>query len=105
MTEQDDILKRFDEYFLNTPKAEIDNTVAIVNSLGFEGISVDDYFDQLNSSTSFDIINEEMCADMELTPFYNKMFLLVSMGTALVTTLTPVVLKNQTIENPFLIAA
>ena len=64
MTQEEQILNLFDEYFKNTPKSEIEKDVKSISGLGTDGISFEDYVAVLNKVTSFSLIETGICDDI-----------------------------------------
>lgn len=52
MNTEEKILDLFDDYFKSASAEEIARDVAFVNSIGTNGITLEEYLDNLNHSTS-----------------------------------------------------
>jgi hypothetical protein len=53
MTHEESILSLFDQYFSNADKQEIQKDVEYINSLGKDGVTFEQYLENLDSITAF----------------------------------------------------
>lgn len=79
MTQEDTILALFDEYFATADKNEIERDVKFVNSIGKEGITFEQYLENLDSITAFPIAETGVCDDIAYSDYYNNLIAAVSM--------------------------
>lgn len=79
MTQEDNILALFDQYFAKADKKEIENDVAYINSLGTEGISFEQYLENLDAITAFPLAETGVCDDIAYSDYYNNLISAVSM--------------------------
>lgn len=79
MTQEDNILSLFEQYFATADKQEIQKDVAYVNSLGKDGISFEQYLENLDSITAFPIAETGVCDDIAYSDYYTNLISAVSM--------------------------
>ncbi|MBK9639258.1 MAG: hypothetical protein IPO63_16210 [Bacteroidetes bacterium] len=80
MKNNNNILDLLKQYLENASNEEIIDDVSFVNSIGFDGISVSDYFARLGN---WDIVLDEgitICDDIKHAQTYNNYFANVDMG-------------------------
>lgn len=80
MFNDEEILNLFDNYFQNAPKEEIEKDVNYIRSLGFEGVTFDEYVNILNNVTSLSLNEAGICDDITYSDFFNKLIGRIDMG-------------------------
>jgi len=81
MNNEDKILELFDNYFRSAPSEEVEKDLAYINSIGFEGISFEEYVGILNTSTSFNLKEIGLCDDIAFADLFNNSICPIEMGT------------------------
>jgi hypothetical protein len=79
MSQEDSILSLFDQYFSNADKQQISEDVDYVNSLGKDGVTFEQYLENLDSITAFPIAGTGVCDDIAYSDYYNNLIAAVSM--------------------------
>jgi hypothetical protein len=80
MNFEDKILALFDDYFQSTPKDEIEKDVAYANSIGFNGVSFEQYLSILNTATSYNLRDTGICDDIAFADMFNNSIKQITMG-------------------------
>lgn len=79
MSHEESILALFDQYFSKADKQEIQEDVNYVNSLGKDGVTFEQYLENLDSITAFPIAETGVCDDIAYSDYYNNLIAAVSM--------------------------
>lgn len=79
MTQEEIILSLFDQYFASADKKQIERDLAYVNSIGKEGITFEQYLENLDSITAFPIAETGICDDIAYSDYYNNLISAISM--------------------------
>lgn len=72
MNNLDNILDSLDSYFENAPDAEIKADADFINKLSKNGISLENYLENLNVLTSVSLTTSGICDDIAFSDFFNK---------------------------------
>ncbi len=111
MSQDHPILTLIDEYFARAAKDEINNDVEYINSIGKEGVSFEQYLQNLDSITAFPIAEIGVCDDIAYSDYYNNLIAVVSMDDfSKFRIVTSIIIDNtqpafSTSENTYSIAA
>jgi hypothetical protein len=73
MTQEDQILALFEQYFKTANQSEIQNDVDYINSLGAKGVSYEDYIEVLNKVTSLNLKETGLCDDIAYADLFNDL--------------------------------
>lgn len=79
MTQEETILLLFDQYFATAGKDELREDVEFINSLGKEGVTFEQYLENLDSITAFHLAETGVCDDIAYSDYYNSLIAAVSM--------------------------
>lgn len=80
MNTEEKILDLFDDYFKSASAEEIARDVAFVNSIGTNGITLEEYLDNLNHSTSYTLVDNGICDDIAFADMFNNAIQKIQMG-------------------------
>ena len=80
MKSEDEILKMFDAYFENASIEEINKEVALINNLGFEGVTFEEYLSGLNNVTAYNLKETGICDDIAYADLFNHLINPIEMG-------------------------
>lgn len=79
MTSEETILALFDQYFAKADNVELQEDVNYINSLGKDGVTFEQYLENLDSITAFPLAETGVCDDIAYSDYYNNLIAAVSM--------------------------
>lgn len=82
MTEEEKILRAWDEHFQKLSLEEIEKDIEIINSIGPVGVSYEDYLHILNTVTSLTLTETGLCDDIAFADFFNRSIMDVQMDNS-----------------------
>ncbi len=80
MIQEENILALFDQYFEVADKNQILDDINFINSLGKQGISYEEYLQNLNAIAAIPLAETGICDDIAYKDLYNSLISLISMG-------------------------
>jgi|GEM_PF-2319429 hypothetical protein len=79
MSNEQNILTLFDQYFEVADKNEILEDIGFVNSLGKQGMSFEEYLQNLNAIAAIPLAETGICDDIAYRDLYNSLISPISM--------------------------
>ena len=79
MKQEEDILALFDQYFKVAQEDQILEDIGFVNSLGKQGVSFEEYLQNLNAIAAIPLAETGICDDIAYRDIYNSLISSISM--------------------------